>query len=66
MMSFTYIRAIMKIKINNIIFIIIGALTLTSCQTLNNYGFSKMKMRLLTMLKIIKDFLQYPENIKIA
>ena len=44
----------MKIKINNIIFIIIGALTLTSCQTLNNYGFSKMKMRLLTMLKIIK------------
>ena len=31
----------MKIKINNIIFIIIGALTLTSCQTLNNYGFLK-------------------------
>ena len=47
----------MKIKIYNII-IIIGALTLTSCQTLNNYGFLKNENEVINNAQNHQRFLE--------
>ena len=54
----------MKIKINNIIFIIIGALTLTSCQTLNNYGFLKNENEVINNAQSHQRFLTVSREYK--
>ena len=51
----------MKIKIYNII-IIIGALTLTSCQTLNNYGFLKNENEVINTAQSHQRFLTVSIN----
>ncbi len=53
----------MKIKINNII-TIIGALALTSCQTLNNYGFLKNENEVITNAQSHQRFLTVSREYK--